>query len=173
MRKLFALLAVFTLAFAVIGCSNKEEPKGSEDTKKEENKAELTDQVKSKMYNAIRLAENKVDTVYANDTDEDTEKPVLNATFADEAAAEAFLTKYYSEDVAKQISSHYSTGEKNKDGRPFVKEDPFFAKPISGTTQDDVTIEGDANKGTVKTKDGVTYTVELKDGQYVITGVES
>lgn len=173
MKKLFALLAVFTLAFAVIGCSNKEESKGANDTKKEENKAELTEQVKTKMYNAVRMAENKVNTVYAHDTDEETAKPILNGTFADEAAAETFLTKYYSEDVAKKISSHYSTGEKNKDGRPFVKEDPFFAKPISETTQGDVTIEGDANKGTVKTKDNVTYTVELKDGQYVVTGVES
>ncbi|WP_053367261.1 hypothetical protein [Bacillus sp. FJAT-27245] len=172
MKKLLALLAVFTLAFAVVGCSEKESSKGTEDTNKEENKAELTDQVKAKMYNAVRMAEGKVDTVYAHDTYGDDDTPVLNATFADEAAAETFLTKYYSEDVAKQISEHYATGEKTDKGNIIVKADPFFANPISGNTKDDVTIEGDANKGTVKTKEGVTYTVELKDGQYVVTGVE-
>ncbi|WP_059171265.1 hypothetical protein [Bacillus sp. FJAT-27445] len=171
MKKLLALLAVFTLAFAVVGCSDKEGSNGAEDKNKEENKAELTDQAKSKMYNAVRMAENKVDTVYAHDAAEDG-TPVLNATFADEAAAETFLTKYYSEDVAKQISEHYSTGEKTPEGQIIVKADPFFAHPIAATTQKDVTIEGDANKGTVKTQDGVTYTVELKDGKYFVTGVE-
>ncbi|WP_316571878.1 endonuclease [Neobacillus sp. YIM B06451] len=172
MKKLLALLAVFTLAFVVVGCSEKDSSKGAEDTNKEENKSELTDQVKAKMYNAVRLAENKVDTVYAHDTAEDGETPILNATFADEAAAETFLTKYYSEDVAKQISEHYATGEKTDKDQIIVKAEPFFAKSITGTTLDDVTIEGDANKGTVKTNEGVTYTVELKDGQYVITSVE-
>lgn len=171
MKKLFALLAVFTLAFAIVGCSDKDNSKGSEDTNKEENKSELTDQAKTKMYNAVRMAENKVDTVYAHDAAEDG-TPLLNATFADEAAAETFLTKYYSEDVAKQISEHYATGEKTDKGEIIVKADPFFANPISATKQSDVTIEGDANKGTIKTKEGVTYTVELKDGQYIVTGVE-
>lgn len=172
MKKLFALLAVFTLAFAIVGCSDKDNSKGAEDKNKEENKSALTDQAKAKMYNAVRLAENKVDTVYAHDTAEDGETPILNATFADEAAAETFLTKYYSEDVAKQISEHYATGEKTDKGEIIVKADPFFPNPISSTKQSDVTIEGDAHKGTIKTKEGVTYTVELKDGQYIVTGVE-
>ncbi|RDU35071.1 endonuclease [Neobacillus piezotolerans] len=171
MKKLLALLTVFTLAFAVVGCSDKDSSKGAEDKNKEENKSELTDQAKTKMYNAVRMAENKVDTVYAHDAAEDG-TPLLNATFADEAAAETFLTKYYSEDVAKQISEHYSTGEKTPEGQIIVKADPFFTNPIAGTTQKDVTIEGDADKGTIKTDKGATYSVELKDGQYVVTSVE-
>ncbi|OCA91236.1 endonuclease [Bacillus sp. FJAT-27225] len=166
MKKLMAFLAVFTLAFVIVGCSEKEDKAASE-----KESTELTDQAKGKMYNAVRLGENKVDTVYAHDAAEDG-TPVLNATFADEAAAETFLTKYYSEDVAKQITTHYSTGQKTDKGQIIVKEEPFFSKSITETTQDDVTIEGDAKKGTVKTKDGVTYTVEQKDNSYVVTKVE-
>lgn len=170
MKKLLAILAVFSLMFAVVGCSEKEDT--TDTTEKEENKAELTDQAKSKMYNAIRVAEGKANEVFAKETvsDED-DTPVINSSFPDEASAVAFLSKYYSEEVAKEMYAHYATDQKTDDDRMIINAEPFFASSILETTQEDVTIEGDANKATVKATD-VTYEVELKDDKYIVTSVQ-
>lgn len=175
MKKLLSFLAVFTLMFAVVGCADKEEEttdNAAEETK-EENTAELTDQVKSKMYNAARIAEGKVNDTFAHDVAADGETPILTKTFADQAAAVAFLSKYYSEEVATEIYNHYATAETTEAGEIIVKADPFFAETQSllATTVEDVTVEGDANKGTM-TAGAVTYTVELKDGKYIVTGIQ-
>jgi hypothetical protein len=53
-----------------------------------------------------------------------------------------------------------------------VKAEPFFDPSLLETKQEDLTIEGDANKTTLKQADGYTYTVELKDNKYVVTGVQ-
>ncbi|WML47407.1 endonuclease [Neobacillus sp. PS3-34] len=169
MKKLLALLAVLTLIFSVAGCSSD---KTKDTTVKKENKNALTDQVKAKMYNAIRMAEGKSATVYQHDVAADGTTPILNPSFADEAAAETFLTKYYGEDLAKQIVAYYTTGKKTAEGQTIVKADPFFAPSFLETTQKDATFEGDANKGTVKTTDHGTYTVELKDGNYIVTSYQ-
>ncbi|HLO11902.1 MAG TPA: endonuclease [Pseudoneobacillus sp.] len=170
MKKLFSLLAVFTLMFAVVGCTaNKEEKK---DNATEENSAKLTDQIKSKMYNAARVAEGKVNDVFHHDVAADETTPILNASFPDEASATDFLSKYYSEDVAKEIYTYYATGEKTADGQIIVKADPFFTPSLLETTLEKVTIEGDANKATITTAENVKYTVELQDDKYIITGVE-
>ncbi|AGK55059.1 hypothetical protein [Bacillus sp. 1NLA3E] len=174
MKRLLAFLTIFTLMFAVAGCSSTKDDTSKTTTEKKatEKTSELTDQVKSKMYNAVRIAEGKVNEVFAKEMAADETTPVLTSTFADEAAAEAFLSKYYSADIAKEIYTYYVTDQKTTDGQTIVKADPFFAKPILDTTKDDVTVEGDANKATVKTKDNVTYTVELKDNTYVVTAIQ-
>lgn len=171
MKKLLALLAIFTLMFSVVGCSAEKEEKA--DKPKEEKKEEtaaLTDQVKSKVYNAARIAEGKVNDVFAHDTAADGETPILAASFADEAAAVKFLSNYYSEEVAKEIYTYYATGEKTAEGQVIVKADPYFTPSLLETKLADVTVEGDANKATIKQSGGFTYTVELKDGKYVVTG---
>ncbi len=173
MKRLLAFLTIFTLIFAVAGCSStKDDTSKTTEKKATEKTSELTDQVKSKMYNAVRIAEGKVNEVFAKETAADETTPVLTSTFADETTAVAFLSKYYSADVSKEIYTYYVTDQKTAEGQTIVKADPFFAKPILDTTKEDVTIEGDANKATVKTKDNVTYTVELKDNQYIVTDVQ-
>jgi Tfp pilus assembly protein PilP len=174
MKKLLSLLAVFTLMFAVAGCTAEKEENtdNTAEEKKEENTAELTDQAKSKMYNAARVAEGKVNDVFHHDVAADETTPILAASFADEAAAVEFLSKYYSEEVAKEIYTYYVTGEKTAEGQAIVKADPFFTPSLLETTLEDVTIEGDANKATLKTAENVTYTVELKEDKYIVTGVQ-
>jgi hypothetical protein len=171
MKKLLSLLAVFTLMFAVVGCTAEKE-ENTDNTAEEENTAELTDQVKSKMYNAARVAEGKINDVFHHDVAEDGTTPIINASFPDEASATEFLTKYYSEDVAKEIYTYYATGEQTAEGQVIVKADPFFAAPLQATTIEDVTIEGDANAATITTADNVTYNVELQDDKYIVTGVQ-
>jgi hypothetical protein len=174
MKRLLAFLTVFTLIFTVVGCSSdKEESKNpATEDKGTEKTAELTEQTKSKMYNAVRIAEGKVNEVFAKEVAADEETPVINSLFAEQAAAVEFLSKYYSEDIAKEIYTYYVTDQKTAEGQTIVKAEPFFAAPILETTKDDVTIEGDANIATIKTKDNVTYTVELQDEKYIVTGVE-
>ena len=174
MKRLLTFLSAITLIFALVGCSaDKEETKDTATKEtKTENTAELTDQAKSKMYNAVRIAEGKVNEVFAKEVAADEETPVINSQFADEASAVEFLSKYYSEDVAKELYTYYVTDQKTAEGQTIVKADPFFTASILETTKDDVTIDGDANKATVKTKDNVTYTVELQDEKYIVSGVE-
>ncbi|MFD2446195.1 endonuclease [Bacillus sp. CGMCC 1.16607] len=174
MKKLLSLLTVFTLMFVIVGCTADKEENNEKaaDTKKEENTTELTKQVQSKMYNAARVAEGKVNAVFAHDVAADGETPIVTTSFADESATLEFLSKYYSEDVAKEIYTYYVTGEKTAEGQAIVKAEPFFTHPLLDTTLEDVTIEGDANKGTIKTTENVTYTVELKDDKYFVTDVQ-
>jgi hypothetical protein len=171
MKKILFLLAVFTLMFAVVGCTaDKEE--NTDNNKEENTAAELTDQAKSKMYNAARVAEGKVNDVFHHDVAADETTPVLNASFPDEASAVEFLSKYYSEDVAKEIYTYYATTEKTPEGQVIVKADPYFTAPLQATTLEDVTIKGDANAGTLTTADNVVYNVELKDDKYIVTGIQ-
>jgi hypothetical protein len=171
MKKLLSFLAIFTLLFAVVGCTADKEEENA-NTATEENNTELTDQVKSKMYNATRVAEGKVNDVFHHDVAADGTTPVLNASFPDEAAALEFLSKYYSEDVAKEVYTHYATTEQTPEGQVIVKADPFFVTPLQATTLEDVTIEGDANAGTITTADNVVYNVELQDDKYIVTGIQ-
>lgn len=171
MKKILSLLAIFALMFAVVGCTAEKEEENT-DTATEENNTELTDQVKSKMYNAARVAEGKVNDVFHHDVAADETTPVLNASFPDEASAVEFLSKYYSEDVAKEIYTYYATTEQTPEGQVIVKVDPFFASPLQATTLEDVTIEGDANAGTITTADNVVYNVELQDDKYIVTGIQ-
>ncbi|MHC0035779.1 endonuclease [Pseudoneobacillus sp. C159] len=167
MKKLLSLLAIFTFMFAIVGCSTDKE-----ENQTTENKAELTPQIKSKMYNAARVAEGKVNDLFHHDVAADGTTPILNASFPDEAAAVAFLSKYYSEDVANEIFTYYATGEQTAEGQVIVKADPFFSPSLIETTLEDVTIEGDANKATITTSENVVYNVELQDDKYIVNGIK-
>lgn len=171
MKKVFALLTAFALTFAIVGCSTSKKEESSE-KKTESTKEVSTKQAQTKMYNAVRVAETKVNELFHKDTAADQTTPVLNLNFADEAAATTFLLKYYSEEIAKDIVKHYVTDQKTAEGNIIVKADSYFTKSILETTQQDVTIKGDEKKGTIKTKDHVEYTVELKDNTYMITNIK-
>ncbi|MFE8696854.1 endonuclease [Cytobacillus sp. FJAT-53684] len=170
MKKLLALLAIFSLLFAVTGCSSSKEETAEKD--KVEKTSELTDSVKSKMYNSVRVAELKVNEVFHKELAADEETPIINASFSDENDAIAFLSKYYSEEVAKDIYTHYATGEKTAEGQMIINAEAYFNPSFLDTNQETVTIEGDENKATIKTAENVSYQIELKDGKYIITSVE-
>jgi hypothetical protein len=173
MKRLLAFLTVITFVFTVVGCSSdKEDSKNATEETKTEEKAEFTEQTKAKMYNTARIAEGKVNEVFAKEVAADEETPIINSLFAEQADAVAFLSKYYSEDVAKEIYTYYVTDQKTAEGQTIVKAEPFFTASILETTKEDVTIEGDANKATIKTKDNVTYTVELQDEKYIVTSIQ-
>ncbi|MBU8879533.1 YgdI/YgdR family lipoprotein [Bacillus sp. FJAT-29790] len=169
MKKLLALLTIFSLLFAVAGCSSKKEETTNKGT--EEKAAGLTDTVKSKMYNSVRVAELKVNEVFHKETAGDGEIPIINGSFAEDNKAVEFLSKYYSEEVAKDIYAHYATVKKTAEGQMIINAEPYFTPSFLETSQQDVTIEGDEKKATIKSA-GMTYHVELKDGQYIITSVE-
>lgn len=170
MKKLLALFAIFSLFFTAAGCSSSSEEPAEKTAEKKT--AELTDSIKSKIYNSVRVAELKVNEVFHKEVAADEETPVINANFADEKKAVEFLSKYYSEEIATNIYSHYATEEKTAEGQMIINAEPFFTPSFLETNQEAVTIEGDENKAAVKTTENITYHLELKNGQYVITAIE-
>lgn len=168
MKRLFALFTIFSLLIAAGGCTSEE--KESTETKTEEN-AGLTDEEKSKIYNSVRVAELKVNEVFHKEVAADEKTPVINPSFADEKSAVSFLSKYYSEDVAKDIYSHFSTDNKINDGQMIVNEAPYFSPSVLDTNKEDAEIDGDKNKATVKAEN-ITYQLELQESGYVITSIE-
>ena len=174
MKRLLTILTIITFIFAVTGCASDKEDTAKTDTKEKttEKTSELTDQVKVKMYNSLRIAELKVNEVFAKETAADETTPVVNSAFANEEATVSFLGKYYSEEIAKEMFTYYVTDQKTADGQTIVKAEPYFSESIIDTEKEDVTTKGDANKATISTKDHTIYTVELQNEQYVITKIE-
>ncbi|MED3571477.1 endonuclease [Cytobacillus praedii] len=170
MKKLLAIFAIFSLIFTAAGCSSSTEEPAEKTTEKKT--AELTESAKSKIYNSVRVAELKVNEVFHKEVAADETTPVINANFADEEKSVEFLSKYYSKELAKNIYTHYATEEKTAEGQMIINAEPYFTPSFLETNQEAVTIEGNENKATLKTNKNVTYQVELKDGQYVITSIE-
>ncbi|MGN7399798.1 endonuclease [Cytobacillus praedii] len=170
MKKLLAIFAIFSLIFTAAGCSSSTEEPAEKTTEKKT--AELTESAKSKIYNSVRVAELKVNEVFHKEVAADETTPVINANFADEEKSVEFLSKYYSKELAKDIYTHYATEEKTAEGQMIINAEPYFTPSFLETNQEAVTIEGNENKATLKTNKNVTYQVELKDGQYVITSIE-
>ncbi|TCJ02405.1 endonuclease [Cytobacillus praedii] len=170
MKKLLAIFAIFSLIFTAAGCSSSTEEPAEKTTEKKT--AELTESAKSKIYNSVRVAELKVNEVFHKEVAADETTPVINANFADEEKSVEFLSKYYSKELAKNIYTHYATEEKTAEGQMIINAEPYFTPSFLETNQEAVTIEGNENKATLKTNKNVTYQVELKDGQYVISSIE-
>ncbi|WP_102274432.1 endonuclease [Cytobacillus massiliigabonensis] len=170
MKKLLAIFVIFALLFTAAGCSSSSEEPAEKTTEKET--AGLTDSLQSKIYNSVRVAELKVNEVFHKEVAADETTPVINANFADEEKSVEFLSKYYSEELAKNIYSHYATEEKTAEGQMILNAEPYFNPSFLETKQEAVTIEGDENKATVKTAENVTYQLEIQNGQYVITSIE-
>ncbi|MED3549130.1 hypothetical protein [Cytobacillus praedii] len=170
MKKLLAIFAIFSLIFTAAGCSSATEEPAEKTTEKKT--AELTESAKSKIYNSVRVAELKVNEVFHKEVAADETTPVINANFADEEKSVEFLSKYYSKELAKDIYTHYATEEKTAEGQMIINAEPYFTPSFLETNLEAVTIEGNENKATLKTNKNVTYQVELKDGQYVITSIE-
>lgn len=170
MKKLLALLAIFSLVFAVAGCSSSED-KTAEKGAVENASQELSDSMKIKMYNSVRIAELKVNEVFHKETAVDGETPIINQNFAEENSAVEFLTNYYSEDIAKDIYAHYATDNKTAEGQMIINAEAYFTPSILDSTIESVTIEGNESKATIKTSENMTYQVELVDGKYIITSI--
>lgn len=170
MKKLVALFAIFSLLLTAAGCSSSTEEPAENSVEKKT--AELTDSIKSKMYNSVRVAELKVNEVFHKEVAADETTPILNANFADEKKAVEFLSRYYSEELAKDIYSHYATEDKTAEGQMIINAESYFNPSFLDTNQENVTIEGDENKATITTAENVTYHLESKDGQYIITSIE-
>ncbi|MBP2240560.1 hypothetical protein J2Z40_001117 [Cytobacillus eiseniae] len=167
MKKFLAFLTIFSILFTVAGCTDsKDEPAETEDKV-----AELTDSIKSKVYNSVRVAELKVNEVFHKEVAEDGETPIINANFAEEEKTVAFLSNYYSEEIAKDMYSYYATDEKTAENQMIIKKEPYFTPSFLETNQEDVTIEGNETKATIKTADH-TYQLELQADQYVITSIK-
>lgn len=170
MKKLLTLFAIFPLLLTAAGCSSSTEEPAEKSAEKKT--AELTDSIKSKIYNSVRVAELKVNEVFHKEVAADETTPIINANFADEEKSVEFLSKYYSEELAKDIYSHYATEEKTAQGQMIIHAESYFNPSFLDTNQESITIEGDENKATVITAKNVTYHLELKDGQYIITSIE-
>ncbi|GLB58344.1 endonuclease [Cytobacillus sp. NCCP-133] len=168
MKKLFALFTLFLLLFAVAGCTSTEEKTEEPET---EANAGMTDEDKSKFYNSVRVGELKVNEVFHKEMAADETTPVINASFADEQSAVAFLAKYYSKDVAKEIYTHYATNQKTEDGEMIVNEEPYFSPSVLDTTMEEAEVSGDLNEATVKAGK-YSYQLELLDSGYLITNIE-
>ncbi|MFO1443069.1 endonuclease [Bacillus sp. Bva_UNVM-123] len=172
MKKLLAFLTIFSLVFAVAGCSTSAEKKEVENKSEEKTATELTDSIKTKMYNSVRIAELKVNEVFHKETAADGETPIMNQNFAENDKAVQFLSNYYSEDVAKSIYEHYATENKTAEGQMITNVEPYFAPSFLDTTIENVEFEGNDDKATIKTAENTTYHLQLKDNQYMITQIE-
>ncbi|WP_313801125.1 endonuclease [Cytobacillus sp.] len=170
MKKLLTLFAIFSLLLTAAGCSSSTEEPAKKSAEKKT--AELTDSIKSKIYNSVRIAELKANEVFHKEVAADETTPIINANFADKKKAVDFLSKYYSEELAKDIYSHYATEEKTDEEQMIINAESYFTSSFLDTNQESVTIEGDENEATVTTAENVTYHLKLKDGQYIITGIE-
>jgi len=171
LKKLLAFLTIFSLLFAIAGCSSAEE-KTAENGTEDKTTSELADSMKTKMYNSVRIAELKVNEIFHKETAADGETPIINQNFSEDNKAVQFLTKYYSEDLANDIYKHYATDDKTAEGQMITNPEAYFNPSFLDTTIENVTIEGDENKATIKTADNITYHVELKDTQYIIMQIE-
>lgn len=134
--------------------------------------SEAPDAYKMKAYNAARMAEEKINTLFHTSTSED--KAVMNPLVAtDKDKAAKFLSAYVDPAFSEKILTFYLTPDKAKDGSILVKSDKFLPGSILATkTKDDVTYEGTPDEVKMTTKDNAVFTAKKNsEGKYIITDV--
>jgi hypothetical protein len=134
--------------------------------------SEAPDAYKMKAYNAARIAEEKINTLFHTSTSED--KAVLNPLIAtDKDKAAKFLNAYFDPALSEKILTFYLTPDKTQDGSILVKTDKFLPGSIlAAKTKDDVTYEGTQDEVKMTTKDNMVFTAKKNsEGKYIITDV--
>jgi hypothetical protein len=125
----------------------------------------------SKAYIAGRLAEEKIDQLFAQEKSADG-KPVLNSNIATtKTAAADFLNAYLDPALTEKVLAHYIADESSM---PIVvKADKFVTSSILETaSKDDVTFSGTADEVKLTLKDGAVYTAKKNaKGTYIISDI--
>lgn len=161
---LFSIFLATVVAVTAVGCSSETNSNNTEQSQ------ELTAQDKGRVYTAIRIAEDKVNSLFHKEVAEDGTTPVLDPTFTKESAIE-LLSKYYDKAIAEAIVNHYITDKTVDDGKIVVNAQKYFDPSALDLKVEDVTVEGTKSEVKAKTKDGVTYELKAKDGGFLITNI--
>ncbi|RAP75746.1 hypothetical protein [Paenibacillus montanisoli] len=158
-RQLMMILLVLSIGFVLGACSNKDE--GS-------------DMDKENAYTSARIAEDKVNTLFATALLKDEKTPILDPVIGTEAKAKELLLSYFDESLVDKILAHYITDQKDGDNI-IVNNEPFFSASILSTSQlDDVKIEGSKKEYTLTTSDQGVYSLKWieDDDKYVVSNYE-
>jgi hypothetical protein len=130
--------------------------------------SENPEMAQSQAYIAARLAEEKVESLFHQETSADG-KPILNPIAPDKAAAGKFLNAYLDPALSEKVLAFYLT-EQKADNAIVVKGDKFFSSSIRETaSKADVTFEGSGGVYQLTTKTGGVYTVKKNaDGKFTL-----
>ncbi|WP_123041444.1 hypothetical protein [Cohnella candidum] len=173
-KKFATTVLVLTIAFAAAACSSnsdkKEESAAATGIAATASASAPADETASKAqaYIAARLAEEKVEGLFHQETSADG-KSILNPITPDKDAAVKFLNAYIDSALSEKIVTYYLTEEK-ADGAIVVKSDKFLSVSIRGTaSKDEVAFEGTPEEYKLSTKDGGVYTVKKNaEGKYLL-----
>jgi hypothetical protein len=157
-RRLAAAAIIFTLTFIMAACSSNASNSGKEPAPSKEAVASNETATgkedtlsKDQAYIAARLAEEKVDGLFHQETSADN-KPILNPVTPDKDSAVKFLNAYMDSALTEKIVSHYLTEEKANNAI-VVKNEKYISSSIRDTS----------------TKDGGVFTVKKNnEDKYIL-----
>lgn len=135
--------------------------------------AESQDAVNMKGYIAARIAQEKVDFLFAEAKSGDGAF-ILNPKAADgKEKAVKFLSSYFDTAMVDKLTAHYLTDQK-ADNAIVTNKKSFFSSNLLATKKEDITFDASNTKDQVKftTKDGVTYTTKKVNDKFVVAAVQ-
>ncbi|KRE46840.1 hypothetical protein [Paenibacillus sp. Soil724D2] len=135
--------------------------------------AESQDAINMKGYIAARIAQEKVDFLFAEAKSTDGAF-ILNPKAADgKEKAVKFLSSYFDTAMADKLTAHYLTDQK-VDNAIVTNKQSFFTSNLLATKKEDITFDASNSKDQVKftTKDGVTYTTKKANDKFVVADVQ-
>jgi len=133
---------------------------------------ESADSINMQGYIAARIAQEKINLMFADQTAEDGSF-VLKFTIADgKESAVKFLTAYVDAGLADKLAAHYITDKKAGDAI-LTNQTPFFPVDILTLKKEDVTFDAanTADQVVYTTKEGVTVTTKKVNGTFVLVDV--
>lgn len=132
--------------------------------------AESQDAINMKGYIAARIAQEKVEFLFAEAKSADGAF-ILNPKAADgKEKAVKFLSSYFDTAMVDKLTAHYLTDQ----NAIVTNQKPFFTSNLLATKKEDITFDASNTKDQVKftTKDGVTYTTKKVNDKFVVAGVQ-
>jgi hypothetical protein len=173
LKRIAAAALICTIALTGAACSSNNSNKDAASTpaastassspSASASASENPDVAKTQAFIAARMAEEKVNYLFHQETSAD-DKPILNPVTPDKESASKFLNAYIDPALTEKIVTYYLTEEKAGNAI-VVKSDPFFTVSILATaSKDDVTYEGAEKEYKMTTKDGGVFTVK-KDAE--------